>query len=201
MPFPIVALSKSAEGWGCGIPLFGFAQGRLLRKAREAWGALFHVGVSLQQVPHRAFCPVRNDKIFLACGTTEVEPFRGVALSESAEGWGCGIPLFGFPLGFGKTGQASSQSARRMGHPWRLGSLRKVKVPTLSQKTRQGWGTPGRGGFGLQQVPHRAFSPVRNDKICGGLRRGLKPRPFKTWSSGPRRCGHPCGLSSGWSSL
>ena len=31
---------KSREGWGRGIPPFGFAQGRLLRKEREGWGTL-----------------------------------------------------------------------------------------------------------------------------------------------------------------
>jgi len=30
----------------------------------------------------------------LACGTTDVVPFLGLALSESSEGWGCGIPPF-----------------------------------------------------------------------------------------------------------
>jgi hypothetical protein len=36
-PFPVVALAKSLEGWGWGIPPFGFAQGRLLRKVRQGW--------------------------------------------------------------------------------------------------------------------------------------------------------------------
>jgi len=30
------------------------------------------------------------------------------------------------------------------------------------------WGTLGCGSAGLQQVPHQAFSPVRNDKIFFG---------------------------------
>jgi len=77
-----------------------------------------------------------------ACGTTEVVPFPGVALSKSSEGWSCGIPLFGFAQG------------------------------RLLRKVREEWGSLFRGGVGLQRVPHRAFSPVRNDKICGGLRRG-----------------------------
>jgi hypothetical protein len=49
--FPGVALAESLEGWGCGIPPFGFAQGRLLRKVREEWGSLVRGGVGLQQLP------------------------------------------------------------------------------------------------------------------------------------------------------
>jgi len=40
VPFPVVALPKILERWGRGIPPFGFAQGRLLRKVREGWGTL-----------------------------------------------------------------------------------------------------------------------------------------------------------------
>jgi hypothetical protein len=52
-----------------------------------------------------------------------------------------------------------------MGHP----ALRKINV---SQNQRQRTGvsvlfgaTPVRGGVGGQQVPHRAFRPIRNDKV------------------------------------
>jgi hypothetical protein len=50
VPFLGLALFESLEGWGCGIPPFGFAQGRLLRKVREGWGTLARGGVGLQQV-------------------------------------------------------------------------------------------------------------------------------------------------------
>ena len=44
-------LPESLEGWGCGIPLFGFAQGRLLRKVRERWATPVCDGADRQQVP------------------------------------------------------------------------------------------------------------------------------------------------------
>ena len=34
-----------------------------------------------------------------------------------------------------------------------------------STRLRAGYGAPTHGGDGGQQVPHRAFSPIRNDKI------------------------------------
>jgi hypothetical protein len=40
--------------------------------------------------------------------------------------------------------------------------------PTL-REVREGWATLFRSGVGLQRVPHRAFGPVRNDKILWGL--------------------------------
>jgi hypothetical protein len=43
--FPIL------RGMGCGIPPFGFAQGRLLRKVREGWATPVCDGVGRQQVP------------------------------------------------------------------------------------------------------------------------------------------------------
>jgi hypothetical protein len=55
-PSLVVALPKSSEGWGCGVPLFA--------KCAKKWGSLVRGGVGLQQVPHRAFGPVRNDKIY-----------------------------------------------------------------------------------------------------------------------------------------
>jgi hypothetical protein len=54
--------------------------------------------------------------------------------------------------------------------------------PTL-RKVREEWGTLFRGGVGLQQVPHRAFSPVRNDKLYYHYRlvARLKSWPSRAW--------------------
>jgi hypothetical protein len=61
--------------------------------------------------------------------------------------------------------------------------------PTL-RKVREGWGSLFRGGVGRQQVPHRAFSPVRNDKILNGLAARLKSWPSRSWRiSNPERDG------------
>jgi hypothetical protein len=48
--------------------------------------------------------------------------------------------------------------------------------PTL-REVRETWGIRGRGGAREQQVSHRAFSPVRNDKSLGrvGGNRIAKP--------------------------
>jgi len=57
VPFPVVALPKILERWGRGIP-------RLAKGARH--GAPMVCGAaSKKQVRHRAFSPVRNDKIFV----------------------------------------------------------------------------------------------------------------------------------------
>jgi hypothetical protein len=52
--------------------------------------------------------------------------------------------------------------------------------PTL-RKVRGGWGSLSRGGVGLQQVPHRAFSPVRNDKVLLELAARLTSCPSWAW--------------------
>jgi hypothetical protein len=49
---------------------------------------------------------------------------------------------------FSKVPILAAQNAARMGHPREVGHRRadeEVKVPTLSQRARQGWGTRGRG--------------------------------------------------------
>jgi hypothetical protein len=109
VPFPVVALAKSSEGSGCGIPPFGFAQGRLLRKVREEWATLVRGGVGLQQVPHRASSPVRNDKLYYGL----VARLK----SCSSRSW-----RFPNPRRDGAVESHVSQKTRDMGHPrswWR----------------------------------------------------------------------------------
>ena len=48
-------------------------------------------------------------------------------------------------------------------------TLRQAQGRLLRLRSGQAMGHPSRGGVGLQQVSHRAFSPVRNDKIFWGL--------------------------------
>jgi hypothetical protein len=113
VPFPGLALSKSSEGWGCGIPPFaecaedgaplfvvvrvtasfsfapsGLAYHLLLSPTACAPSASLRAGCGLH-----SFAALRLGSIsWRACGTTEVVPFPGVALSESSEGWDWGIP-------------------------------------------------------------------------------------------------------------
>jgi hypothetical protein len=41
----------------------------------------------------------------------------------------------------------------------------------MSRKRSETWGTLAFGGGGGQRVPHRAWRPVRNDKVMSGLLR------------------------------
>jgi hypothetical protein len=169
-----------------------------------------------QQVPHRAFSPVRNDKeLGWACvlcavgGVWAFSPVRflgsmrhdrkscpsrscskrgaGVA-STSCRGWrrrvaGGGVDelhrsLVGSrplrerlrclrmtaaadrnPMGLRVVESHPSQSTRRMGHP----GLSQNQGQDQSQRQRTGVSVPHEPWRG-QRVPHRAFSPVRNDK-------------------------------------
>jgi hypothetical protein len=80
-----MALPESLEGWGREIPPFA--------KCAKDGAPSVRGGVGLQQVPHRAFSPVRNDKTFIsASSATDLVTFPVVALAESSGGWGCGIP-------------------------------------------------------------------------------------------------------------
>jgi hypothetical protein len=55
VPFSVVALAESSEGWGCGIPLF--AECAKNGPPLGLWWCRLTAG------SHRAFCPVRNDKV------------------------------------------------------------------------------------------------------------------------------------------
>jgi len=78
-----------------------------LRKVREGRGTLFRGGVGLQQVPHRAFSPVRNDKLYYH--------YRLVARLKSWPSRAWRLPN---PQRDGVVESHPSQSARRMGQPW-----------------------------------------------------------------------------------
>jgi hypothetical protein len=70
------------------------------------------------------------------------------------------------------------QQIKSLGHP-----------PTLP-KGRIEWGTgPTRGGE--QQIPHRAFSPVRNDRN-DGMDFAQGPLPLRNTTTGPKGSSQPC---------
>jgi hypothetical protein len=86
VPFPVVVLSKSSEGWGCGIPPFAKCakDGPPSFVVVSAYSG-FLTGLSALFGMTRFYGGLRH---------YEVVAFPVVVLSKSSEGWGCGIPPF-----------------------------------------------------------------------------------------------------------
>jgi hypothetical protein len=126
-PSLVVALAESSEGWGCGVPLFA--------KCAKKWGSLVRGGVGLQQVPHRAFGPVRNDKIYYGLAAR--------LKSCPSRAW-----CFSNPQRDGVVESHPSQSARRMGQPSFVVASAKQRVPHRAfspvRNDKLLWGRPTR---------------------------------------------------------
>ncbi len=134
-----------------------------------------------------------------ACGAIDVVAFPGVAIPESSEGWGGGTRVSQ------RTRDLSSPLRAGYGASQQLVLWWRVKVPTLSQKTRQGWGTQREewaalgswwcrltaGSSTPQDHPLCGWSfSARNDKILRGLAVRLTWWPSRAWRfPNPRRDG------------
>jgi len=83
-----VARPKSSEGLGCGIPPFA----KCAKDGAPSGAEPRFLFVRFTRRLSTALPRYCMGSARLACGTTDVVPFLGLALSESSEGWGCGIP-------------------------------------------------------------------------------------------------------------
>jgi len=94
--FPGLALSESSEGWGCEVPPFAKCakDGSSLRWPARTTSAGAEARFLLGRFTRRLSAALPRccvGSVRLACATTDVVAFLGLALSESSEGWGCGI--------------------------------------------------------------------------------------------------------------